>query len=142
HSSWKITMSWRTKFRPGRFCLCRPACRPAYHADAVCSHRAVTTRGAVHRSEPCAWSLQPNIGLGKAVAPDLPYVRQDVPDDSEAPKVGGRFARLARSRGLLATPPASKGITAYLSAVYVARTRTLRAAVVVAVASALALTLL
>jgi murein DD-endopeptidase MepM/ murein hydrolase activator NlpD len=76
------------------------------------------------------------------VAPDLPYVRQDVPDDSEAPKVGGRFARLARSRGLLATPPASKGTTAYLSAVYVARTRTLRAAVVVAVASALALTLL
>jgi murein DD-endopeptidase MepM/ murein hydrolase activator NlpD len=76
------------------------------------------------------------------VAPDLPYVRQDVPDDSEAPKVGGRFARLARSRGLLATPPASKGITACLSAVYAARTRTLRTAVVVAVASALALTLL
>ena len=43
------------------------------------------------------------------MAPDLPYVRQDVPDDSEAPKVDGRFARLARSRGLLATP-ASKGI--------------------------------
>jgi murein DD-endopeptidase MepM/ murein hydrolase activator NlpD len=76
------------------------------------------------------------------VAPDLPYVRQDVPDDSEAPKVGGRFARLARSRGLLATSPASKGITAYLSAVYAAGTRTLRAAVVVGVASALALTLL
>jgi murein DD-endopeptidase MepM/ murein hydrolase activator NlpD len=76
------------------------------------------------------------------VAPDLPYVRQDVPDDSEAPKVGGRFARLAKSRGLLAEPSASKGMTAYLSAVYAARTRTLRAAVVIAVASALSLALL
>jgi len=76
------------------------------------------------------------------VAPDLPYVRQDVPDDSEGPKVGGRFARLARSRGLLAAPPASKGITAYLPAVYAARTRMLRSAVVVAVASALSLALL
>ena len=76
------------------------------------------------------------------MAPDLPYVRQDVPDDSEAPKVGGRFARLARSRGLLAVPPASKGTTASLSAVYAARTPTLRAAVVVAVASALALAVL
>jgi murein DD-endopeptidase MepM/ murein hydrolase activator NlpD len=76
------------------------------------------------------------------VAPDLPYVRQDVPDDSEAPKAGGRFARLARSRGLLAIPPASKGITAYLPAVYAARTRMLRSAVVVAVASALVLALL
>ena len=76
------------------------------------------------------------------MAPDLPYVRQDVPDDSEAPKVGGRFARLARSRGLLAKPPASKGITAYLPAVYAARNRTLRSAVVVAVASALSLALL
>jgi murein DD-endopeptidase MepM/ murein hydrolase activator NlpD len=73
------------------------------------------------------------------VAPDLPYVRQDVPDDSEAPQVGGRFAKLARGRGLPAQPSASKGITAYLSAAYAARTRTLRAAVVVAVASALAL---
>jgi hypothetical protein len=102
----------------------------------------VTTRGAVHRSEPCAWSLQPNIGLGKAVAPDLPYVRQDVPDDSEAPKVGGRFARLARSRGLLATPPASKGITAYLPAVYAAGARVSRAAVVFAVALALLLAMI
>ena len=76
------------------------------------------------------------------MAPDLPYVRQDVPDDSEAPKVGGRFARLARSRGLLGTPPASKGITSYLSAAYVGRNRTLRVVVVVAVTSALALTLL
>ena len=76
------------------------------------------------------------------MAPDLPYVRQDVPDDSEAPKVGGRFARLARSHGLLAKPSASKGITAYLSAVYAARTRMLRAAVVIAVASALSLALL
>ena len=76
------------------------------------------------------------------MAPDLPYVRQDVPDDSEAPQVGGRFARLARSRGLLGTPPASKGITSYLSAAYVGRNRTLRVVVVVAVTSALALTLL
>ncbi len=76
------------------------------------------------------------------MAPDLPYVRQDVPDDSEAPKAGGRFARLARSRGLLAIPPASKGITAYLPAVYAARTRMLRSAVVVAVASVLVLALL
>ena len=89
-----------------------------------------------------AGQLQPNIGLGKAVAPDLPYVRQDVPDDSEAPQVGGRFAKLARSRVLRAQPSGYKGITAYLSAVCAARTRTVRAAVVVAVASALALTLL
>ena len=75
------------------------------------------------------------------MAPDLPYVRQDVPDDSEAPKVGGRFARLARGRGLLAKS-ASKGITAYLSAAYAARTRAIRTAVVVAVASALSLGLL
>jgi murein DD-endopeptidase MepM/ murein hydrolase activator NlpD len=76
------------------------------------------------------------------VAPDLPYVRQDVPDDSEAPEVGGRFARLARGRVLLVKPSASKGITAYLSAAYAARTRAVRAAVVVAVASALSLALL
>jgi murein DD-endopeptidase MepM/ murein hydrolase activator NlpD len=131
-----------TKFRLGRFGRCQPVCRPAYHAEAVCGHRAVTTRGAVHCSELCAWPLQPNIGLGKAVAPDLPYVRQDVPDDSEGPKVGGRFARLARSRGLLATPPASKGITAYLPAVYAARTRMSRAAVVFGVALALLLALI
>jgi murein DD-endopeptidase MepM/ murein hydrolase activator NlpD len=131
-----------TKFRLGRLGRCQPVCRPAYHAEAVCGHRAVTTRGAVHCSELCAWPLQPNIGLGKAVAPDLPYVRQDVPDDSEAPKVGGRFARLARSRGLLATPPASKGITAYLPAVYAARTRMSRAAVVFGVALALLLALI
>jgi murein DD-endopeptidase MepM/ murein hydrolase activator NlpD len=131
-----------TKFRLGRFGRCQPVCRPAYHAEAVCGHRAVTTRGAVHCSELCAWPLKPNIGLGKAVAPDLPYVRQDVPDDSEGPKVGGRFARLARSRGLLATPPASKGITAYLPAVYAARTRMSRAAVVFGVALALLLALI
>jgi murein DD-endopeptidase MepM/ murein hydrolase activator NlpD len=76
------------------------------------------------------------------VAPDLPYVRQDVPDDSEAPKDGGRFARQARSRGLLATPPASKGITAYLRAACAARNRPLRSAVVIAIASALSLALL
>ncbi len=76
------------------------------------------------------------------MAPDLPYVRQDVPDDSEAPEVAGRFARLARSRGLLATQPASKGITACLYAVYAARTRMSRAVVVIAVASTLLLALL
>ena len=76
------------------------------------------------------------------MAPDLPYVRQDVPDDSEAPKVGGRFARLARSRWLLAKSSASKGITAYVPAVYAARNRTLRSIVVIAVASALSLALL
>jgi murein DD-endopeptidase MepM/ murein hydrolase activator NlpD len=74
--------------------------------------------------------------MGKAVDPDLPYVRQDVPDDSEAPS----FARMARSRGLFAAP-ASKGITAYLAVVRDTGTRTLRAAVVVAVVSALSLTL-
>ena len=79
--------------------------------------------------------------MGKAVDPDLPYVRQDVPDDSEAPEVGGRFVRLARRRGLLATP-ASKGITAYLSAVRDTGVRTLRIVVAVAVASTLSLTLL
>jgi murein DD-endopeptidase MepM/ murein hydrolase activator NlpD len=76
------------------------------------------------------------------VAPDLPYVRQDVPDDSEAPKAGGGFAGLARIQRPLAKPPASRRITAYLLALYAARTRTLRTAVVVAVALAVALTLL
>jgi murein DD-endopeptidase MepM/ murein hydrolase activator NlpD len=75
------------------------------------------------------------------VVPDLPYVRKDVPDDSEAPQHAGRFARLDESARPLATPT-SKGITAYLSAVYVAGTRTARTAVAVAVASALTLTLL
>jgi murein DD-endopeptidase MepM/ murein hydrolase activator NlpD len=75
------------------------------------------------------------------VVPDLPYVRKDVPDDSEAPQHAGRFARLDESVRPLATPT-SKGITAYLSAVYVAGTRTARTAVAVAVASALTLTLL
>jgi murein DD-endopeptidase MepM/ murein hydrolase activator NlpD len=75
------------------------------------------------------------------VAPDLPHVRQDVPDDSGAPKADGRFARLARSRGLLATSPASKDIDAYLPAVRGAGARALRAAVVVVVASTLSLTL-
>jgi murein DD-endopeptidase MepM/ murein hydrolase activator NlpD len=79
--------------------------------------------------------------MGKAVDPDLPYVRQDVPDDSEAPEVGGRFARLARRRGLLATP-ASKGSTSYLPAMRDTGARTLRVAVAVAVASTLSLTLL
>ena len=73
--------------------------------------------------------------------PDLPYVRQDVPDDSEAPQVAGRFARLARGRGLLAAP-ASKGITASLSAVCATAAHTLRAVVAVAVASTLTATLL
>jgi murein DD-endopeptidase MepM/ murein hydrolase activator NlpD len=76
------------------------------------------------------------------VAPDLPYVRQDVPDDSEAPQVRGRFARLARSRKAPATPPVSKGITAYLSGPYAAAARTACTAVAVAVASALCLALL
>ncbi|HJY43145.1 MAG TPA: hypothetical protein VJ301_00870, partial [Propionibacteriaceae bacterium] len=75
------------------------------------------------------------------MAPDLPHVRQDVPDDSGAPKADGRFARLARSRGLLATPPASKGIDAYLPSVRGTGGRALRAAVVVVVASTLSLTL-
>ncbi len=79
--------------------------------------------------------------MGKAVDPDLPYVRQDVPDDSEAPEVDGRFVRLARRRGLLATP-ASKGITAYLPAVRDTGARALRVVVAVALASTLSLTLL
>jgi murein DD-endopeptidase MepM/ murein hydrolase activator NlpD len=86
--------------------------------------------------------LQPKTGLGTAVAPDLPYVRQDVPDDSEAPRVGGRFARLARSGKPLAMPPESKGRTTYFSVVYAAGTRMARTVVAVAIASALALTLL
>ena len=73
------------------------------------------------------------------MAPDLPYVRQDVPDDSEAPQVGGRFARLARRAKLLARTPASKGITAFLSALHIAGARIARIAVAVAVASAIAL---
>ena len=76
------------------------------------------------------------------MVPDLPYVRKDVPDDSEAPQHAGRFARLAESGKTLATSPTSKGITAYLSAACLAGTRTVRTAVAVAVASALALTLL
>jgi murein DD-endopeptidase MepM/ murein hydrolase activator NlpD len=76
------------------------------------------------------------------VAPDLPYVQQDVPDDSEAPKAGGGFARLVRIQGVLTTPPVSRRITAYLPAVYAARIRISRAAVVVAVASALLLAML
>jgi len=76
------------------------------------------------------------------VAPDLPYVRQDVPDDSEAPQVGGRFARLTRSGELLARSPASKGITAYLSAAHATGMRAARIAVAVAIASALSLALL
>ena len=75
------------------------------------------------------------------MAPDLPYVRQDVPDGSEAPQVG-RFARLPRSAELLAQTPASKGITAYPSAMHIAGVRTARIAVAVALASALLLTLL
>ena len=78
---------------------------------------------------------------GKAVAPDLPYVPQDVPDDSEAPTAGGRFARLRRSENL-PTPPASQGITAYLSAVYVAGVHTARTIPAVAIATVLSLTLL
>ena len=63
----------------------------------------------IHRSRR---AVNPNIGLGKAVAPDLPYVRQDVPDDSEAPKVGGRRQAGKESR-TPAVPPASKGTTAF-----------------------------
>jgi murein DD-endopeptidase MepM/ murein hydrolase activator NlpD len=76
------------------------------------------------------------------VAPDLPYVRKDVPDDSEAPQVGGRFARLSRSKELLARTPASEGITAFLSAPHIVGARIARIAVAVAVASAVALSAL
>jgi murein DD-endopeptidase MepM/ murein hydrolase activator NlpD len=99
-------------------------------------------------------SIQPNTGLlqesiaalrstkdGKAVDPDLPHVRQDVPDDSEAPQVAGRFARLARGRGLPAAP-ASKGTTTRLSALLAAAAHTLRAVAAVAIASTLSATLL
>jgi murein DD-endopeptidase MepM/ murein hydrolase activator NlpD len=75
------------------------------------------------------------------VAPDLPYVGQDVPDDSEAPQHAGRFARQTIGK-ILVPPPTSKGITAYLSTVYLAGTRTTRAAMSLAIASALTLTLL
>jgi murein DD-endopeptidase MepM/ murein hydrolase activator NlpD len=75
------------------------------------------------------------------VDPDLPHVRQDVPDDSEAPQVAGRFARLARGRGLPAAP-ASKGTTTCLSALLAAAAHTLRAVAAVAIASTLSATLL
>jgi murein DD-endopeptidase MepM/ murein hydrolase activator NlpD len=55
---------------------------------------------------------------------------------------GGRFAWQECGRALLATPPASKGITAYLRAACAARNRPLRSAVVIAIASALSLALL
>ena len=76
------------------------------------------------------------------MVPDLPYVRQDVPDDSEAPLICGRFARLTRTGKTLAMPLASIGITAYLSLLLGARGRTARTAVAVAVASAVAFALL
>jgi murein DD-endopeptidase MepM/ murein hydrolase activator NlpD len=76
------------------------------------------------------------------VVPDLPYVREDVPDDSEAPQVGGRFARPARSAKPLAMLPASKGITAYLSAVCAAGRRPVQTAVAIVIAAAITLTLL
>jgi murein DD-endopeptidase MepM/ murein hydrolase activator NlpD len=76
------------------------------------------------------------------VAPDLPYVRQDVPDDSEAPQVGGRFARLARSGKAPGTSRASKDITAYRAGGYVAGARTACTAVAVAIVSTLCLALL
>ncbi len=44
------------------------------------------------------------------MVPDLPYVRKDVPDGSEALKHGNRFARFARSL-LLRVRSASKGTT-------------------------------
>ena len=71
---------------------------PRPHAVA----ERLTTRGAALLSEPCATgrynqtldcsaSVETDARraqkMGKAVDPDLPYVRQDVPDDSEAPKV-------------------------------------------------------
>jgi murein DD-endopeptidase MepM/ murein hydrolase activator NlpD len=86
--------------------------------------------------------LQPKIGLGKAVVPDLPYVRKDVPDDSEAPQHAGRFARLTGRRKPSATPPTSTGTTAHPSAVYLTGRRAGCTALAVAVASALAFTLL
>ena len=76
------------------------------------------------------------------MAPDLPYVLQDVPDDSEAPTAGGRFARLLGSEELPPTPPASQGITTYLSAIHVASIHAVRTTVAVAVAAALSLALL
>ncbi len=84
---------------------------------------------------PHRWSAlgrrhQPNIGLGKAVAPDLPYVRQDVPDDSEAPQGWWSLRQAGKESRTPCQPPASKGITAYLSAAYArGGARTLRAAV-------------
>jgi murein DD-endopeptidase MepM/ murein hydrolase activator NlpD len=75
------------------------------------------------------------------VAPDLPYVPQDVPDDSGAPTAAGRFARLMRSEDL-PTPPASQGITAYLSAVYLAGVHAVRTTAAVAIATVLSLTML
>ncbi len=82
--------------------------------------------------------------MGKAVVPDLPYVRKDVPDDSEAPKASGRFAGLVRRR--VTTESASLGTTEYV--VRQARTggrrvrRGLLVALTVTLASAVWLTLL
>ena len=98
-------------------------CLPACVATCLSCRGRVRSQRVTQAERLTSSVTQPNIGLGKAVAPDLPYVRQDVPDDSEAPQVGGRFARLTRSGELLATSPASKGITAYLSAAHAAGMR-------------------
>jgi murein DD-endopeptidase MepM/ murein hydrolase activator NlpD len=75
------------------------------------------------------------------VYPDLPHVRQDVPDDSEAPQAAaGRFARPTRGRGLPAAP-ASKGITAHLSALLAPARHKLRAVAALAIAATLCATL-
>ena len=82
--------------------------------------------------------------MGKAVVPDLPYVRKDVPDDSEAPKASGRFAGLVRRRGM--TQSASLGTTKYLTRGVMPGLRRVRrgllVALTVSVASAVWLTLL
>src|SRR5215210_4825847 len=83
--------------------------------------------------------------MGKAVVPDLPYVHQDVPDDSEAPDNSGRFAGLVRGRGLRPRS-ASLGTTEYRHVAAQCGIRKLRrgllVALVVSVASAVWLTLL
>jgi murein DD-endopeptidase MepM/ murein hydrolase activator NlpD len=84
--------------------------------------------------------------MGKAVVPDLPYVRKDVPDGSEAPETGGRFARWMKSASLHITP-ASKGTTStdarpHPGASGRRRIRYATATLCVALASALSVTLL
>ena len=133
---------------------CQTARRSAYHAEAGTTvgdgrpgHGSCPTPDLA----PPTTSLLPRPpasttehGMGKAVVPDLPYVRKDVPDDSEAPKASGRFAGLVRRR--VTTESASLGTTEYV--VRQARTggrrvrRGLLVALTVTLASAVWLTLL